>query len=69
MNDEKITVRVTSTGQTLDVVVLNKRVDGIEVDPATFVTRSGRHMLPSIQYRAGYPIRVQNQSLGDPRRT
>jgi len=31
MNDEKITVRVTSTGQTLDVVVLNKRIDGIEV--------------------------------------
>lgn len=31
MNDEKITVRVTSTGQTLDVVVLNKRVDAIEV--------------------------------------
>jgi hypothetical protein len=31
MNDEKITVRVTSTGQTMEVVVLNKRVDGIEV--------------------------------------
>jgi len=31
MNDEKITVRVTSTGQTLDVVVFNKRVDAIEV--------------------------------------
>ena len=31
MNDEKITVRVTTTGQTLDVVVLNKRVDAIEV--------------------------------------
>jgi hypothetical protein len=31
INNEKITVRVTSTGQTLDVVVLNKRVDGIEV--------------------------------------
>jgi hypothetical protein len=31
MNDEKITVRVTSTGQTLDVVVLTKRVDAIEV--------------------------------------
>jgi hypothetical protein len=31
MNDEKITVRVTSTGQTLDVVVLNKRVEAIEV--------------------------------------
>jgi hypothetical protein len=31
MNEEKITVRVTSTGQTLDVVVLNKRVDGIDI--------------------------------------
>ena len=31
MNDEKITVRVTSTGQTLDVVVLNMRADMIEV--------------------------------------
>ena len=31
MNDEKITVRVTATGQTLDVVVLNKRADMIEV--------------------------------------
>ena len=31
MNEERITVRVTSTGQTLDVVVLSKRVDVIEV--------------------------------------
>lgn len=31
MNDEKITVRVTSTGQTLEVVVLSKRVEAIEV--------------------------------------
>jgi hypothetical protein len=31
MINEKITVRVTSTGQTLDVVVLNKRVDAIDV--------------------------------------
>ena len=31
MNDEKITVRVTSTGQTLDVVVLNKRLDVIQI--------------------------------------
>ena len=31
MNDEKITVRVTTTGQTLDVVVLSKRADAIEV--------------------------------------
>jgi hypothetical protein len=31
MNDEKISVRVTTTGQTLDVVVLSKRVDVIEI--------------------------------------
>jgi len=31
MNDEKIKVRVTSTGQTMDVVVLSKRADAIEV--------------------------------------
>ena len=31
MADEKIQVRVTATGQTLDVVVFNKRLDGITV--------------------------------------
>ena len=31
MNDEKITVRVTTTGQTVEVVVLSKRVDVIEI--------------------------------------
>ena len=31
MKDEKITVRLTSTGNTLDVVVLNKRLDVIQV--------------------------------------
>ena len=31
MDAEKITVRVTATGQTLDVVVLSKRADLIEV--------------------------------------
>lgn len=31
MNDEKITVRITSTGQTLEVVVLNKRAEVIEI--------------------------------------
>jgi hypothetical protein len=31
MDTEKITVRVTATGQTLDVVVLTKRADGIEI--------------------------------------
>ena len=31
MSAEKITVRVTATGQTLDVVVVTKRVDRIEI--------------------------------------
>ena len=31
MNDEKIEIRVTSSGQTLNVVVLNKRLDTITV--------------------------------------
>lgn len=31
MNDEKIQVRVTSSGQLLEVVVLNKRLDNIQV--------------------------------------
>jgi hypothetical protein len=31
MNDEKIQVRVTSSGQTLEVVVLDKRLDLIQV--------------------------------------
>jgi hypothetical protein len=31
MSEERITVRVTTTGQTLEVVVLSKRADAIEV--------------------------------------
>lgn len=31
MSDERITVRVTSSGQTLDVVVLDKRLDRIQI--------------------------------------
>jgi hypothetical protein len=31
MNDEKIPVRVTSSGQTLEVVVFDKRLDRIQV--------------------------------------
>ena len=31
MNVEKIVVRLTSTGQTLEVVVLNKRLDVIQI--------------------------------------
>ena len=38
MNDETIKVRVTESGQSLDVVVLNKRADRIEV-----VLGSGAH--------------------------
>ncbi len=31
MDDEKITVRITESGQTMDLVVLNKRAERIEV--------------------------------------
>ena len=31
MSEERITVRVTTTGQTLEVVVFSKRADAIEV--------------------------------------
>ncbi len=31
MNDEKIQIRVTSSGQTLDVVVLSKHLDRIQI--------------------------------------
>ena len=31
MNEEKIRIRVTSSGQTLDVVVLDKRLDRIQI--------------------------------------
>ena len=31
MNDEKISVRVTQSGQTMDVVVLSKRAERIQV--------------------------------------
>jgi hypothetical protein len=31
MDDERITVRVTESGQTMDLVVLNKRAEHIEV--------------------------------------
>jgi hypothetical protein len=31
MNDEKITVRVTQSGQTMDVVVLSKQAERIQV--------------------------------------
>ena len=41
MQDEKITVRVTESGQTMDVVVLSKRPDRIQV-----VIGQGVHSMP-----------------------
>lgn len=41
MKDEKISVTTTETGQTMDVVVLNKRVDRIQV-----VIGEGVHSVP-----------------------
>jgi len=40
MNIEKIKVRVTQSGQTMDVVVLNKRASGI-----TVVLGEGQHSM------------------------
>ncbi len=40
MNTEKIKVRVTQTGQTMDVVVFNKRASGI-----TVVIGEGQHSM------------------------
>ena len=60
MNDEKIKVRITETGQTMDVVVLSKRVDQIEVVLGTGVhsvrcaltpTRSGQAYAGSVKGR------------------
>ena len=42
MHNEKIKVRVTQTGQTMDVVVFNKRADCIEV-----VLGEGAHSVKS----------------------
>lgn len=41
MHNEKITVRVTESGQTMEVVVLSKRVDRIQV-----VLGEGVHNVP-----------------------
>ena len=40
MNIEKIKVRVTQSGQTMDVVVLNKRASGLRVEQGHFVDGS-----------------------------
>jgi hypothetical protein len=41
MQNEKITIRVTESGQNMDVVVLNKRADRIQV-----VVGKGLHSVP-----------------------
>ena len=50
MNDEKIKVRVTESGQTLDVVVLHKRAERIEIVLGTGVHNVRCELTPN---RAG----------------
>jgi len=47
MNEEKIKIRVTSSGQTLDVVVLSKRLDRIEIVLGEGVHNVRCEMLPT----------------------
>lgn len=47
MNDEKIQVRVTSSGQTLDVVVLNKRLEMIQIVLGEGVHSVRCHLTPT----------------------
>ena len=47
MNDEKIQVRVTSSGQTLDVVVLQKRLDVIQIVLGEGVHSVRCHLTPN----------------------
>jgi len=74
MNDEKIKVRVTNTGQTMDVVVLNKRADRIEVVLGEGVhsvrcaltpTRTGQAYAGSVMGREIVYERGREQVQGD----
>jgi hypothetical protein len=47
MNDEKIQVRITSSGQTLDVVVLHKRLEMIQVVLGEGVHSVRCHLTPT----------------------
>jgi hypothetical protein len=67
MNDEKIQVRVTSTGQTLDVVVLNKRLDMIQVVLGEGVHNVRCNLVPTrngsayVQRHGGEIVRAQSR--------
>jgi hypothetical protein len=74
MNTEKIKVRVTQTGQTMDVVVLNKRAAQIEVVIGEGVhsvkceltpTRNGRAYAGSIMGREIVYERTREQVQAD----
>jgi len=74
MNIEKITVRVTSTGQTMEVVVLSKRASGITVVLGEGVhnvkcelspTRNGRAYAGTVMGREIVYERSQEQVQAD----
>ena len=74
MHDEKIRVRITETGQTMDVVVLSKRADRIEVVLGAGVhnvrceltpTRSGQAYAGSVKGREIVYERAREQVQQD----
>lgn len=74
MNTEKITVRVTESRQTMEVVVLNKRASGIEVVLGEGIhsvrcmltpTRSGQAYAGSVRGREIVYERSQAQVQAD----
>jgi len=74
MNDEKIRVRVTETGRTMDVVVLSKRPDRIEVvlgegvhsvKCALTPTRTGKAYAGTVMGREIVYERGREQAQGD----
>jgi hypothetical protein len=74
MSDEKIKVRITDTGKTMDVVVLNKRIEFIEVVLGEGIhsvkctlspTRNGMAYAGSAMGREIVYERSRNQVKGD----
>jgi len=74
MNTEKITVRVTESGQTLDVVVFSKRADRIQVVLGEGIhnvkceltpTRNGRAYAGSVMGREIVYVRSREQVQAD----
>jgi hypothetical protein len=60
VNDEKLLVRVTSSGQTLEVVVVNKRLDVIQVVLGEGVHSVRCDLTPRV--RQGWRAGVANHS-------